>query len=699
SNYGGGPSNWAWSVPYTGTSVANNIYSTAIIDTPLVPTTYYVYCNSAVGGPALQSTIIVTPTTGIVPDSILKVRVFENGNVTNTAISTADTVAGSNNTSPVATPINILSGHSVSISWAADKLPDTINPNQCWADVSTGSSTNPWVWGPPAYTGTSITPNLVWSTSIIDTPTVPTIYYVSCHTIGGPWITAGVLVTPVPPPVTSCQIPASAGGSLSGYAWSPNIGWINMNSLVYDASGNLTGYAWSPNVGWIQFGNLSGFPTNMPGSVLANAKIDSNGDLSGWARVWSMTYTAPDHESFEWASGWIDLSNTILGYHPHFNLSGTGTNLGLGSGYAWGSRVTGWVNFSGVTVAPCLNPIASVLIKVIDNSVATNITSVTASSPGTNPNTGALTLGSNNTGVKIFWGASNVDYASCTASSSTSSGWAWSNPSNHATLTLLGGPVNDIPTSTITYTVICNSLGSNTPVTANIKVNITATDPRAPRLHLSPNVNNCGDDTNKFPVSWAGNNLDQAGQCTATYTPITMPLNGWNSSVAYSSSPTYVLFPTNPTNNPVTYTLTLDCPSATGINPSSASDTQSVIIQPARNCVVEPTITSFAGNSCVVTGTDGNSVSSNIYVTSSNMSSCDVVDAVHGNTVTIPSGNGTANVNVFVNSVFKLNCTGTNGIHYANSSFSNLHDVIIPWRDICVPTAPIIHPAPKFIER
>src|SRR5690606_12033986 len=59
----------------------------------------------------------------------------------------------------------------------------------------------------------------------------------------------------------------SSGGTLSGYAWSDNIGWISMNGSGYgisvSGSGTLSGYAWSDNIGWISANSadLSGCPS------------------------------------------------------------------------------------------------------------------------------------------------------------------------------------------------------------------------------------------------------------------------------------------------------------------------------------------------------------------------------------------------------------------------------------------------------
>ena len=66
-----------------------------------------------------------------------------------------------------------------------------------------------------------------------------------------------------------------ASASITGYAWSDTIGWIDLNcsnsgvcatnpfGLSIDSGGNITGYAWSDSVGWISANgsDLAGCPT------------------------------------------------------------------------------------------------------------------------------------------------------------------------------------------------------------------------------------------------------------------------------------------------------------------------------------------------------------------------------------------------------------------------------------------------------
>ena len=140
--------------------------------------------------------------------------------------------------------------------------------------------------------------------------------------------------------------------TLSGYAWSSNIGWISFtpstngnNQITIDSSGYLKGadgvspgYAWSSSIGWIKFGGLSNFPPGA-GTTGDNAKYNfSTGAITGWARALSADGNGWD--------GWISLSGTNYGI-----TSGTPSSGGAPlSGYAWGSDVVGWIDFSKVSV-------------------------------------------------------------------------------------------------------------------------------------------------------------------------------------------------------------------------------------------------------------------------------------------------------------------------------------------------------------
>ena len=166
---------------------------------------------------------------------------------------------------------------------------------------------------------------------------------------------------------------ATSVDNIYGYAWSSNIGWIGFNNcsdlsaptpvcsgqnfgVRYDPNnnGNINGYAWSSNIGWIQFGGLSGFPTG--GSSQINAKLDlTTGVVTGWAKALSFSN---DTESVDWADGWISLDGV------NFNLI-----TGDGSGYAWGSNVIGWIDFSQVKIIPVSLVDLCININGIQNTV------------------------------------------------------------------------------------------------------------------------------------------------------------------------------------------------------------------------------------------------------------------------------------------------------------------------------------------
>ncbi|HNS34337.1 MAG TPA: hypothetical protein PKG83_03940 [bacterium] len=104
---------------------------------------------------------------------------------------------------------------------------------------------------------------------------------------------------------------ADAEYELGGWLWTETFGWISLNSdncvgnslcfgsgvdykAIINSSDQISGYGWSEHVGWICFGvNCSG---TTPDSGASFAQMDSNGRISGWAKVLSLD-----------DDGWIDL--------------------------------------------------------------------------------------------------------------------------------------------------------------------------------------------------------------------------------------------------------------------------------------------------------------------------------------------------------------------------------------------------------
>jgi hypothetical protein len=202
-------------------------------------------------------------------------------------------------------------------------------------------------------------------------------------------------------------IKAGTGHNVSGWAWSENIGWISFNSINCDTDGNgtsdgstgcppngtpisnygvsvvtsadnsvtLSGYAWSENIGWIKFDPAGPYPRNNPNH---SAKIESATTVTGWARACAGTVNGDCNSATRndgW-DGWISLSGTTtLGsnYGVEIDITEAPDQCYL-KGYAWGSDVVGWIRFSSGdryrVKVPCLQTITTTLgtpsIKSID---------------------------------------------------------------------------------------------------------------------------------------------------------------------------------------------------------------------------------------------------------------------------------------------------------------------------------------------
>src|SRR5271168_1989371 len=155
------------------------------------------------------------------------------------------------------------------------------------------------------------------------------------------------------------EVHADTLESVSGYAWSSNIGWISFNGsnygVNYDPStGDLSGYAWadphddtdnSDNIGWISFNSSD--TTGCPNAP-CQAQVTSNGQVVGWAKVLSMyneqaANSTPDQNS----EGWISLSGSASGGGTYGVTYSSST--GSFSGYAYEPSVLGWISLSGST--------------------------------------------------------------------------------------------------------------------------------------------------------------------------------------------------------------------------------------------------------------------------------------------------------------------------------------------------------------
>lgn len=149
---------------------------------------------------------------------------------------------------------------------------------------------------------------------------------------------------------------AGSGGTLSGWAWSSNIGWLSFNSadtgagggpysVSVDGNGYFSGYAWSPNIGWISFNQADTSGCANP-SVRASVNMTS-GAVTGWAKA-----IAADNNGW---NGCIQLSDSQYFTSPSGNGVSMNPTTGVFSGYAWGSTNVGWLQFSPSTsVSPVI---------------------------------------------------------------------------------------------------------------------------------------------------------------------------------------------------------------------------------------------------------------------------------------------------------------------------------------------------------
>ncbi len=269
---------------------------------------------------------------------------------------------------------------------------------------------------------------------------------------------------------------AGAGDNIVGWAWSDNIGWISMNCVtdstcgtsnygvnINPATGAMTGYAWSDNIGWISF----------------NGTLDLvTGAITGWAQACAGTVNGDCTGAFR-TDGW-DGQISLAG------LSITGTTFG---GFAWGSDVVGWVDFSGVSsTVNLLGPIVNV--TAAPSTSVTTGTPVTLSWTSTAGATscaisGAATYnglpanGSQNLGPITSSGTYTV---TCTNGASSGSG--------NITITVIGPAVLTIAPTNINFgTVAISEVKDSTTVNASY---ITITNTGGSTLNItsiSPSAN------------------------------------------------------------------------------------------------------------------------------------------------------------------------------------------------------------------
>jgi hypothetical protein len=295
-----------------------------------------------------------------------------------------------------------------------------------------------------------------------------------------PSLSTGDTEPPPPPPGSS---------EITGWLWSDTVGWISANcsndsscatvsyKLEVASDGTVSGYAWSEHIGWISANasDLSGCPSSPCSATL------TGGNLTGWFKA----LAGGTSQSGGW-DGFISLSGSGYGV----TVSGNAF-----SGYAWGSTVVGWVDFSQADLAPPPAPLCadtagyfcSGVTRMYRNEncaestvkVCSYACSPAACVPPPAPQ--AVSFGDFSghlqvqpslvipgATVRVYWNLTNVTASSCSVTGTNGDSWT-----GLASSGADGVPSSPILEQTI-YTLSCNSLPEAYPpsITETETVNI-----------------------------------------------------------------------------------------------------------------------------------------------------------------------------------------------------------------------------------
>lgn len=133
-------------------------------------------------------------------------------------------------------------------------------------------------------------------------------------------------------------------GTGSRFAYAENAGWINAEPLgdggpgMHLTDGSVSGWMWSENLGWISLSCTNTGSCNLVSYGVVN---DSAGNLSGFA--WSEN------------AGWISFSceNTSSCAVVDYGVVADPQNGSI-TGFAWSENV-GWLSLSCINTASCAN--------------------------------------------------------------------------------------------------------------------------------------------------------------------------------------------------------------------------------------------------------------------------------------------------------------------------------------------------------
>lgn len=146
---------------------------------------------------------------------------------------------------------------------------------------------------------------------------------------------------------------------LDGWAWGGSvIGWITFqDGCAFDygvhidpATGDFSGYAWSSNVGWIDVDPAPDFTTypgvGYPTAAEAHAaRLESDSTVTGWVRACTGTITNDCTSVLPRADGW-DGWISMSGSSPDYGVVYNGADEL--EGWAWGGDVIGWMSFNAI---------------------------------------------------------------------------------------------------------------------------------------------------------------------------------------------------------------------------------------------------------------------------------------------------------------------------------------------------------------
>jgi hypothetical protein len=228
-------------------------------------------------------------------------------------------------------------------------------------------------------------------------------------------------------------VSASEADNISGWAWSPNIGWISMNCTTGSATGGdicdqsnygvsfqnglWSGYAWNPHVGWISFNPsdtaVCSPTSNAPFARVLSASSDGEIGSSGYTDSFDgcisiKSLTKGDQVAY---SSFEKIKSRLARSFNMYNLfkpeKAYASSCFAIDGSAWGSHVVGWISFSQVRLCDTGDGIndfvfqanperisgnvsTDITLSYIANPITSNFDSCTASARDENGNTISL---------------------------------------------------------------------------------------------------------------------------------------------------------------------------------------------------------------------------------------------------------------------------------------------------------------------